>query len=316
VSGVEDIREGLRIQLDRNDTTRAMSTYNNVATIQIALGYLDDGRKLIEEAIVYGTNRGLPAHVDWSRNTRNEALFPLGEWDECLKVADELVEEDAKRGGSQVGTFARAWSASVRFFRGDTSASLLSLEEGLESAREIQDPQALIPILSFLVLGTEAAGDSKRAGALAAEFAEITPEHPIFLAGSIEMVAQAMRRLGLVEQLATLTKVAKPIGPSPTAQVDLARAAVAEAHGDLDQSFEILASVIESCDQMVNRFLGTLARIDAARVAGLLQKDEEKSRLLDEAEVIAEVMRARRFLDQIAEMRDEGRETAAAGRQG
>ena len=109
--GLEDIREGLRIQLDRNDTARAMSTYNNAATLQIGFGKLDEGRKLIEEAIIYGTNRGLPAHVDWSRSTRNEALLQLGEWDECLKEADELVAEDAKRGGSQVGTFAKTTAA-------------------------------------------------------------------------------------------------------------------------------------------------------------------------------------------------------------
>jgi class 3 adenylate cyclase/tetratricopeptide (TPR) repeat protein len=60
IGGLDDIHEGLRIQLDRNDTTRAMSTYNNVATIQIGIGHLDQGRETIEEAIAYGTARGLP----------------------------------------------------------------------------------------------------------------------------------------------------------------------------------------------------------------------------------------------------------------
>ncbi len=311
--GLDDILEGLRIQLDRNDTTRAMSTYNNAATIQIYLGNLDKGRKLIEEAITYGTNRGLPAHVDWSRNTRNEALFPLGEWDECLRVADDLVEEDAHRGGSQVGMFAKAWAASVRWYRGETAGPLATMEEALESAREIQDPQALIPVLAFLVQWTETAGDRQRATALAEEFAAVTPEHPVFLADVIGAVAQAMRRLGLVEKLTALTNAAKPIGPGPTAQVNLARAALAEAHGDLEESFEILLSVMGSCDQMANRFLGTIARIDAARVAGLLLRGEEQARVLDEAEPLAAAMGARRFLDQITEMRNEGQEATASG---
>ncbi len=157
--GLEDIREGLRIQLDRNDTTRAMSTYNNVATMQIVLGNLEEGRKVIEEAIVYGTNRGLPAHVDWSRSTRNEALLPLGEWDECLKEADELVAEDEKRGGSQVGTFAKATGAFIRFFRGETAVPLAKLEETLESARAIQDPQVLIPAMAWLIMCVDLTGD-------------------------------------------------------------------------------------------------------------------------------------------------------------
>ncbi|HSL26571.1 MAG TPA: AAA family ATPase, partial [Acidimicrobiia bacterium] len=167
LGGLDDILEGLRIQLDRNDTTRAMSSYNNVATLQIASGFLEEGRKTIEEAIAYGTARGLPAHVDWSRNTRNEALFPLGEWDQCLKEAQDLLAEDLMRGGSQVGTFAKAWAGLVRFFRGETSEPLAMLEEALKSAREIEDPQALLPCLAILVGCADIAGAGSRAKSLA-----------------------------------------------------------------------------------------------------------------------------------------------------
>lgn len=311
--GLDDILEGLRIQLDRNDTTRAMSTYNNAATVQITLGDLDQGRKLIEEAIVYGTNRGLPSHVDWSRSTRNEALFPMGDWDECLKVADELVEEDAKRGGSQVGTFASVTSALIRFFRGDTAAPLAELEEGLKVAREIQDPQVIIPVLSFLILCFDRAGDSRRVRELVSEFRSVTQQHPVFLAGSIDMVAQAMRRVDLTEQLEDLIRSAKVNGRRPETQVTFARAAAAEAKGDLTQSLDTLVSVIESCDQMGHRFLGTLARIDAARVTGLLDQQEEQARLLDAAEQLANGMAAQRLLDEIVEMRGRGRRATAAG---
>ena len=118
------------------------------------------------------------------------------------------------------------------------------------------------------------------------------------------------------EQLASLIPSAKAIGPRPTAQVDLARAALAEAHGDLEESFEILLSIVESCDQMADRFLGTVARIDAARVAGLLERTTEKANLLDEAEAIAATMGARRFLDQITELRGDGRTAAVSGHRG
>jgi ATP/maltotriose-dependent transcriptional regulator MalT len=311
--GLDDILEGLRIQLDRNDTVRAMLTYNNAATVQITLGDLEKGRKLIEEAIVYGTNRGLPSHVDWSRSTRNEALFPMGEWDECLKVADELVEEDAKRGGSQVGTFASVSSALIRFFRGDTAASLAKLEEGLKVAREIQDPQVLIPVLSFLIMCSDRAGDSRRVRELAPEFSSVSQQHPVFLAGSIEMVAQAMRRADLNEQLEGLVGSAKVNGRRPETQVNFARAVAAEARGDLTESLDTLVSVIESSDQMAHRLLGTLARIDAARVAGLLDQDEEQGKLLDEAEQMAAAMAAQRLIDEIVEMRGGGRQASASG---
>jgi class 3 adenylate cyclase/tetratricopeptide (TPR) repeat protein len=313
IGGLDDVLEGLRIHLDRNDTIRSMTTYNNAATIQITLGYLDEGRRLIEEAIAYGTSRGLPAHVDWSRNTRNEALLPLGEWEECLREADDLALEDAERGGSQVGTFANVTSAVIRFFRGDTDASLAKIEEGLKAAREIQDPQALIPVLSFAIMCNDRAGDSGRVRELAVEFGAISVQHPVFLAGCIDLVAQAMRKVGLHEQLTGLIKASKVNGLRPTTQVNFARAAAAEAREDWKESFEILLSVIEGCDRMAHRFLGTMARIDAARVAGPLDRGEEQARLLDEAEPLAAGMGAQRLLDQIAAMRGEGRKATASG---
>ena len=313
LSGQDDILEGLRIHLDRNDTTQAMRTYNNVATLQIAIGNLDEGRRVIEEAIAYGTARGLPAHVDWSRSTRNEALFPLGEWDECLKVADDLAAEDAKRGGSQVGTFAKVFAAQVRFFRGETTEPMAMLEEALASAREIEDPQALMPCLAILIGCTDVSGAAARAKTLVSDFHELAPRHPVFLAGSFSAVAQAMRHLEMATELGALIKVAKPIGPGPTADVDFARAAVAEAQGDLAEALELLSSVIVANDEMSNRFVGTLARIEAARVAGLLDNATEQIRLMDEAESLAQFMSAGRFLDQIAEMRADWKKAAAGG---
>ncbi|HKX73938.1 MAG TPA: adenylate/guanylate cyclase domain-containing protein, partial [Acidimicrobiia bacterium] len=249
-AGIEDIEEGLRIQLDRNDTTRAMSTYNNLATIQIAAGELARGRKTIEEGIAYGTARGLPAHVDWSQNTRNEALFPLGEWDECLRVAEELIAEDLKRGGSQVGTFSTYWAALVRFFRGETDEPLAMLEGALSSGREIEDPQVLMPGLGGLIICYELAGKSAQAKTLAEEFYRIGPDHPVFVAGLSSWVAPTMTRSGMTAELAELIRVAKPIGLGPKADVDNAKALLAEAHGDLKGAAELLSAVITASDEM------------------------------------------------------------------
>ena len=116
----------------------------------------------------------------------------------------------------------------------------------------------------------------------------------------------------MIEQLAALTKAAKPMGDGLTAQVDLARAALAEANGESNESLAILESIIDSWDRMSNRFLGTVGRIEAARVAGLLGKGEDHVRLLDEAESLGDAMGARRFLDQIIEMRGEAHEASAS----
>jgi tetratricopeptide (TPR) repeat protein len=306
VKGLEDVEEGLRIHLDRNDTTRVMATYNNLATAQIVLGHLEVGRKTIEESIDYGTNRGLHAYVDWSRNTRNEALFPLGEWDECLKVSEELMAEDAKRGGSQVGVFAKYWSALVRFYRGETSGPISVLEETLSAAREIQDPQVLIPSLTGLIACSELVGDGKRAGSLVAEFHDVGLRHPGFLAGCFADIARTMRREKMSEVLAEMAGRARPIGPWGQADVKYAQANLAELRGDLGSAFDLLAQVIADYDGMSHRFGGTMARIEAARVAGIQAHDDDKARLLVEAESLARSMTAKRLLALIADLRTTG----------
>ena len=73
VSGVEDLRETLRISLDRNDTRSALVAYNNLVTNIFLMGRLSEGMGLIDESIEYGSQRGYRLGADWSRMTRCEA---------------------------------------------------------------------------------------------------------------------------------------------------------------------------------------------------------------------------------------------------
>jgi tetratricopeptide (TPR) repeat protein len=311
--GLDDMFEGLRIQLDRNDTAPAMNTYNNAATTQIASGFLVEGLKTIDEAIAYGMARGLPAQVEWSRNTRTEALFPLGEWDECLKVSEELMADDARRGGSQVGTFAKAWAALVRFFRGETTEPLAMMEAALESSRAIEDPQALVPCLAILVGCADLAGANARARTLANEYRQLAPSYPTFLAGLFVHVAPVMRRHEMAVELGELIEAARPLGPGPTADVETAHAAIAEMNGNLDEASRGLAAAVSTFDGISNRFAATMARIEAARVAGLLGKEDERMGFLDEAKSQAKAMGARRLIDQIISLAGDGKKEATGG---
>lgn len=312
-AGIEDILEGLRVLLDLNDSVRAMQTYNNAATVQIVSGYLVEGRNTIEEAIAFGEARGLPSHVDWSRNTRTEALFPMGEWDECLSESEELIAADARRGGSQVGTFAKAWAALVRFFRGETTEPLAMMEEALESARAIEDPQALLPCLAIVVGCSGLAGDDSRALSLVSEFVQMAPDHPTFLPGLLSYIAPVMQRHGMVAELQAVIETAKPLGPGPRAELEAARGTLAELQGNPSEAFDRLTSAIATFDEIENHFNGTTARIDAARMAGLLGKDDERITLLETAKKDAEKMGARRLLDQMASLSTGGKKAAAGG---
>jgi class 3 adenylate cyclase len=311
--GIDDILEGLRIQLDLNDSVRAMQTYNNAATVQISSGHLREGRKTIEEAIAFGQARGLPSHVDWSRNTRTEALFPMGEWDECLRESEDLMAEDARRGGSQVGTFAKAWAALVRFFRGETTEPIAMMEEALESARAIEDPQALLPCLAIVVGCSDRVGDQLRALALASEFSQIAPDHPTFIPGLLLYVAPVMQKHRMAIELQTVIEAAKPLGPGHTADLEAARGALLELQGSSAEAFDRLSSAIATFDEMENRFGATVTRIDAARIAGLLERDDERIALLETAKKDAERMGAHRLLDLMASLSTDAKKAATGG---
>jgi hypothetical protein len=237
----------------------------------------------------------------------------MGEWDECLRESEDLIAEDARRGGSQVGTFAKAWAALVRFFRGETAEPLAMMEESLESARDIEDPQALLPCLAIVVGCSAMAGDDSRGLSLVSEFVQMAPDHPTFLSGSLVYIAPVMQRHGMVAELNAVIAAARTLGPGPNAELDAARGALAELQGNLPEAYNRLTSAIATFDEIENLFNATNARIDAARIAGLQGKDDERFTLLETAKRDAEKMGARRLLDQIASLSAD-QKAAAGGR--
>ena len=304
-SGIDQVEEALRIQLDRNDTPRAMSAYNNVATFYVHTGELGRAKTLIDQAIAYGKQRGLPAHVDWSEMTKCEALFPLGEWDDVIEITQRLIKTDAARGGSQVGAFAMSWEAMVRFHRGEGSEPRRLWTEFLASARETQDPQAMFPALAGGIWIEETAGDPSAALDLAAEFLGMAADHPVFLGGYLPASAPSMVRLGLAEELDGLHRAA--IGGSPWLDAHLGAVAALfdEADGEYAAALDRYRQVWEVGDRLEQRFWTTVARLDGARCALMLGIDTEAEELLATAERTATAMGARRLLDDIAALRNE-----------
>ena len=114
-------------------------------------------------------------------------------------------------------------------------------------------------------------------------------------------------------ELKQLIKTAQPVGPGRYADVETAHAALAEMNGNLDEAFRGLSSAVSAFDGMSNRYAATMARIEAARVAGLLGKEDEQMALLHEARSHAKAMAARRLLDQITSLSAKGKKAATGG---
>ncbi len=322
-AGIEEIEEALRIQLDRNRVREAMATYNSLATYARYSGDYERGIEIIEEAIAYGSQRGMTATVDWSHLTLNESLFPTGRWDRLDQVITTFHEAERIR-GTQIESGMRGWRTSVLHFRGQSAEALSELRLVLESTRSTKDPQGMMPTLALGVAITEAAGDRDAAEAIADELVSFGTEHPIFLADELPVAARSMIEIGRIDDLRRLADLAiseadrihdPSARPEDTPWVriklDLAVAAVAAEAGRHTEALELLEKLVEEADRRGARLWSTIARIDAARSAAALDLDDRVDELLTVAESDARAMAAGLLLREIDDIRDE--DAAATG---
>jgi class 3 adenylate cyclase/tetratricopeptide (TPR) repeat protein len=306
-----DVEEGLRIFLDLNDSQRVMAAYNNHATFVTALGDVHAGREIIRQAIEYGAMRGMNAHVDWSKMTLCESLFPLGEWDAMQDLVTELIVSDDARGGSQVGRFAREWQAMLWYYRGQTSQALRLWDEVAASAHNLDDPQARVPSVCLGVNVCIAAGDRARARSIAQELFELLRAHPVFAAIHLPNAFRSILALGLNDEAAAAARTVRP-GDAPflRAQQEWMLASVTESD-DPATMLRVARQLWEAAEPRGHRYWPAVARIDAARASIRLGDDDAVPRLLAEAKASAQGMGATRLLDQIAAL--ERGDVAASG---
>lgn len=303
--GEVDVEDGLRIFLDLNESQKAMSAYNNHATFTIAAGEIERGRAMIEEAIEYGSGRGLSAHVDWSKMTKCEALFPLGEWDELEAIVADLVAADVARGGSQVGAFAREWQAAVLLDRGQTAAAYRLWTEIQSEGQDLTDPQVRFPRTVLGIDVCAAAGERTRAEALVEELFALCRDHRAFAAIYLPKAFLTILDLGLADSVATpVAQVIPGTSLFLKAQQEWMRAHLQELGGDPAAAFPAYRTLWEVSEPLGQRYWAAVARIDGAGALLALGEPEEAASLLSEARVSASAMGARRLLDRIGALQN------------
>jgi hypothetical protein len=173
--GIEDLRAALQLSLElglpAEDTAVA---YGNLGE-QESIESLARGRELVEAGLEFARSRGHVHHVIYSRNLVLRYLFHDGLWDDLLREADELLEWDRARGGSQLEPWVLAESALVLVNRGQASTAVGVIEGALPQAREIGDPQTVRPLLAVGALAACAATDLEAGDLLLTEYEARSP---------------------------------------------------------------------------------------------------------------------------------------------
>jgi class 3 adenylate cyclase/tetratricopeptide (TPR) repeat protein len=171
--GMEMLHEAHRIGRDLGDITYVYASNNLHAYVNLLDGAIA-GLEIIEPAIEFATQRGVDAARDFTRSSRVESLIPLGRWDEAKSELEEIIRLDAERGTSQIATMCGNQLMAVHFYRGEYQDAYQLLRPTMQQAREIRDPQVLVPSLGVAIPIAVAAGDVELGRSLIDELVEVS----------------------------------------------------------------------------------------------------------------------------------------------
>ena len=269
LAGLDDMREAIDRGLALGLGIETATAYGNLgATIAdfedlaAALAMIDAGHDLARQ-------RGLTHHEMWSRMTRCNFLYELGEWDELLREVDAVVHWDREQGRTQIEVIALTLASPVHVQRGSLQIAKEHAAIFLPRAREIEEPQTLGPALAEAAFVAAARGETDDAAASwrsSSRFPiaklQSPPEH---------RAPRCARRLVELDLVESLLESAPdwPIGTRSKNTQRTGAAILAEARGAVD---EARALYREAADGWRRMGLRRRAGVRAARARSLWRR--------------------------------------------
>ncbi|MGH7358421.1 MAG: hypothetical protein ACREJR_06375, partial [Candidatus Rokuibacteriota bacterium] len=261
-------------------------------------GGLDVKRAGIE----FGERRGLTLPVMWAKAETLWPLFDLGRWDELVRVAGELIEWDRRQAGGQVTVVALTYTAYVLVCRGASSEAEALAEEFLPRAREIRDPQVLVPAVAVVSLIEHARGNRSTAVRLIEEVEEVTRDRPVFRARHLPEALRVCVAAGAIELAEDLLDTGGHLAARHQHSVLTGRAVLIEARGRPDEASTLYG-------EAATRWAGygfALERgqtsLGAGRCLIALRRNQEAVARLNEARSVFDALRAGPLLAETARL--------------
>jgi tetratricopeptide (TPR) repeat protein len=223
--GLDDLRESLRISLERGLTREADIGFNNYGSWLWLANGAEEALAVYREGIAWTEKRG--GIANWQKAESTYPLFDLGLWDELLEFAN-VVERDPREG--QPKLMAGASKGRVLFYRARTDEAAELAADLLPRARAAGDPQVVDPVFSLAALVEPDAG---KALALLEELLTIGtfPTYP-----DCGRVCVRHGAFALAERLTEQPAEAPPRAHHVAATI---RAIVAEARGEREQAVRL-----------------------------------------------------------------------------
>jgi class 3 adenylate cyclase/tetratricopeptide (TPR) repeat protein len=260
--GLGDLEQSIGLADKMNSAADLIRGYNNLGTMKVLLGRLEEARADMLEAHRIADHYGHRAFTYWAEGGPLLARpYQRGAWDEVLVQTDAFL---ASLGG---GTHYQAASSHVfrglvRVARGDSAGAVADADMALELARPVGDPQVTctgLAVCSFIFMS---AGEEARARAVLGETLELVRDLQQlgWVVVELHALAWVARMLGRAREL--LDAVAGEPLQSPWL---LAGRAVAE--GDFVRAADILGEMGAPALEAFYRLRAAESFVEAGRRA-------------------------------------------------
>jgi class 3 adenylate cyclase/tetratricopeptide (TPR) repeat protein len=171
-AGIRDLRRALEITKDLGKPSWLSNAYVALAYTTWLSEGPEQAEQLYNEAIEVGDRQGVTGESMWARAESVWTLFDLGKWDEVLRRTDNVAEWERIQGGSQMRAVTLPYKAAVLLQRGEITAAAALADSFVPLARDIGDLQVLVPALAIGSAVRAASGDSSMSVLLVEELAE------------------------------------------------------------------------------------------------------------------------------------------------
>lgn len=181
-------------------------------------------------------------NVDMAMAMRAEMLGPLfdqGDWDQLLRVANQVVRWSGTNGEAYFGVVAQSYRAHVLLCRGDAGVAASLAQGFLPLARQIGDSQVLVSALAVAALCHRARQENAAAIDVVRELEEVTRSRPRwYLTQYIVDIARVCASAQEIDRAERLLQGLEVRARRHTLSVLAAQAVLQEALGQLEAASE------------------------------------------------------------------------------
>jgi predicted ATPase/DNA-binding SARP family transcriptional activator len=246
LAGLDDLREALQLGLRLGLARPTASAYANLTEELLIAEGPEAARRIYQVGLEYCSQRGIQDAAAWLRMELVDLLFDLGDWEQALTVADELLAWHQAQGGGYEEIFVQSQKAHVQLLRDELAAAAALAEQFLPRARANGDPQILVAAFPVAALVAQGRGDLAAAIGLVEELDEATREGPVryraYPLPNVVRLCVAAHQLSLAQRLLDGVEVR---AARLQHCVATARAVLTEARGDLGSALRLHADAAE-----------------------------------------------------------------------